>query len=232
MTFLRHLLQPVKAGLQRALHLAQLKKRFPACRFFPGAQVDAASSLDKYCVIYLNAFVYRSTIGAHTLVQKNSRVINADVGKFCSIASRVSIGTGGHPLSWVSSHPAFYSRTYPLALSFTLKDTYDPFCRRAWIGNDVWVGENAMIADGVRVGHGAVVAMGAVVTNDVPDYAIVAGNPARVFKFRFPEDLRGRLLASKWWDRPDDWLEAHCLDFNDPVRFLGLSIEDNSPEDK
>jgi len=67
------------------------------------------------------------------------------------------------------------------------------------IGNDVWIGANVSIMNAVSIGTGAVVAAHTVLTKDVPPYAIVAGNPGRIVKYRFDEDVRDRLLASEWW---------------------------------
>ncbi len=72
------------------------------------------------------------------------------------------------------------------------------------IGNDVWIGSGALILSGASIGDGAVVAAHSVVTKPVPPYAIVAGNPARVVKYRFDEATIQELLALKWWDLPDD----------------------------
>jgi acetyltransferase-like isoleucine patch superfamily enzyme len=183
--------------------------------------VDENSVLGGYNVIFANTSVHNSVIGAHSFIQKNSRINNADIGKFCSISSRVSIGLGRHSTTTVSSHPAFYSSTQPVAKTFSRSDDYVPF-KRILIGNDVWIGENVMIMDGVKIGNGAVIAMGAVVTGNVPDYAIVAGNPGRVFSSRFDEETRKRLLDSQWWNKPDEWMQENCDFFSDPVRFLGL----------
>jgi uncharacterized membrane protein len=68
------------------------------------------------------------------------------------------------------------------------------------IGNDVWMGHNVNVLSGVNVGDGAVIAAGAVVTKDVPAYAIVAGVPATIKRFRFSEGIIAHLLRSKWWD--------------------------------
>jgi len=67
------------------------------------------------------------------------------------------------------------------------------------VENDVWLGHDALLMPGVRVGNGAIVATRAVVTKDVPPYAIVAGNPARVVRRRYDEATVARLLAVAWW---------------------------------
>lgn len=74
-------------------------------------------------------------------------------------------------------------------------------------GNDVWIGANCIILDGLTIDDGAVIAAGAVVTKNVPPYAIVGGNPARIIKYRFtPEQIRA-LLEIKWWDFTGDKLD-------------------------
>lgn len=211
----------MKALIVDAQSRSRLKAAHPTCIFHPGVYVDQQSVLGRYNVIFPNTLILNSTIGHHTIVQKNSRVFHADVGKFCSIAARVSIGLGRHPTDRVSSHPTFYSRTHELARTFSRADDY-PHFTRIRIGHDVWIAENAMIMDGVRIGNGAVVAMGAVVTMNVPDYAIVEGNPSRVTGSRFDASMIRRLMASQWWDRPDEWLHEHSGMFNDPERLLAV----------
>lgn len=70
------------------------------------------------------------------------------------------------------------------------------------VGHDVWIGMEAMVMPGVRIGHGAVIGARAVVASDVPDYAVVAGNPARVVRRRYTEEEAARLVATGWWDWP------------------------------
>jgi carbonic anhydrase/acetyltransferase-like protein (isoleucine patch superfamily) len=70
------------------------------------------------------------------------------------------------------------------------------------IGADVWVGSGATILSGVRIGHGAIIGARAVVTRDVPDYAIVGGNPAKVIRLRFEPDLIAALVETAWWELP------------------------------
>nr|ASV46951.1 hypothetical protein [uncultured bacterium] len=85
------------------------------------------------------------------------------------------------------------------------------------VGNDVWVGARATILGGARVGDGAVVAAGSVVLDDVPPYAVVAGNPARVVRYRFSRGVVERLLRIRWWDWPDERVREHRGWFSRPV---------------
>ena len=95
-----------------------------------------------------------------------------------------------------------------------------PSTKRTVIGADVWVGARATIVAGVNVGVGAVIGTGSVVTRDVPPYAIVAGVPAKVIKYRFPEDVIKKLLESRWWELPDEVIKEAAIEFKNPIRFL------------
>ena len=101
-------------------------------------------------------------------------------------------------------HPFFYNS----ALGVVDEDTidYSPL----EIGHDAWIGERTMIMPGCRnIGIGAVVGAGSIVTKDVPDFAIVAGNPARLIRYRFSENIRQLILDSKWWERSIDDIIQH-----------------------
>ena len=78
------------------------------------------------------------------------------------------------------------------------------------VGNDVWLGYGALVMPGVTIGDGAVVAAGSLVSADVPPYAIVAGNPARVVRSRFGEDDVAALLRAAWWDWPVELISEHA----------------------
>jgi virginiamycin A acetyltransferase len=77
------------------------------------------------------------------------------------------------------------------------------------VGHDVWLGYSALVLPGVEIGHGAVVAAASVVAGDVPPYAIVAGNPARVVRTRYSVEDVGRLLRAAWWNWPIDVVTEH-----------------------
>ncbi len=123
------------------------------------------------------------------------------IGRYCSIADKVEILLGGdHRLDWVSTYPfAAMSGLWPDAQA---PADYHTSRGDVTIGNDVWLGSGCMILSGVTVGHGAVVAARAVVTRDVPPYAVVAGNPAKIVRRRFDEETAARLVAAAWWDLP------------------------------
>jgi serine acetyltransferase len=84
----------------------------------------------------------------------------------------------------------------------------------------VWIGRNALIKQGVTIGNGAVVGMGSVVTRDVAPYSIVGGNPARLIRFRFSEDIIEALIASRWWELPENELKKSSTFIKDPAHFI------------
>lgn len=217
----RNVLNVISEFWLSLIRRSKLQRRYPTCHFYPGVYVDNISSLGRLNVLFKNSTIINSVIGDHSFVQEDSRIIYADVGKFCSIASRVSIGLGRHPASYVSSHSVFYSSSQPIAKTFSHSDTFT-FFKRTYIGHDVWIGENAMIKDGIKIGTGAIIGAGAVVTKDVPDYAIVGGVPAEIIRYRFDETVRRELIETKWWDMSDEWLQKHYLLFSEPVKFLEL----------
>lgn len=137
--------------------------------------------------------VVSSKLGEYTYLA-NSKVGYTSVGSYCSIGPGARIGgLGAHPLDTLSSHPIFYQ--YNKGEKF-IENKYTR------LGSDVWVGANAIILDGVSIGDGAVVGAGSVVTKDVPDYAIVAGNPARIIRYRFSAELIYQIKQSQWHKLP------------------------------
>lgn len=125
------------------------------------------------------------------------------IGRFCSIADKVEIFLGGnHRTDWVTTYPfAAFPERWPGADA--LGDSYHRTRGDVTIGSDVWLASGATIMSGVRVGHGAVIGARSVVSRDVPPYAIMAGNPARLARRRFDEATVAALLETAWWDLPD-----------------------------
>lgn len=128
-------------------------------------------------------------------------------GKYCSIADRVQIFLGGyHRPDWVSMYPFPAFPHWPEARG--IKD-FAVGRDDVVVGHDVWLGSHCTIMAGVKVGNGAVVAAQACVAKDVPPFAIVAGNPAQVVKYRFDEATIEALQAIAWWDWPEDKVRQH-----------------------
>jgi virginiamycin A acetyltransferase len=129
------------------------------------------------------------------------------IGRFCSIASGATfiLNGGNHLTETVSSYPfAIFGAGWEHAMPERWPHRGDIV-----VGHDVWIGFDATLMPGVQVGDGAVIAAKSVVTTDVPPYAIVAGNPARVIRFRHSEADIARLLALRWWDWPIETITAH-----------------------
>jgi chloramphenicol O-acetyltransferase type B len=119
------------------------------------------------------------------------------IGSFCSIADEVVLfGGGEHRTDWVTTYPLRIAFGDPLGGKDGLPASKGPTI----IGNDVWIGFRAMLLSGITVGDGAVIAAGAVVASNVPPYAIVAGNPAKVIRYRFDSNEIQRLLELAWWE--------------------------------
>jgi virginiamycin A acetyltransferase len=133
------------------------------------------------------------------------------IGRYCAIASGVRFIMSGanHADLGPSTFPfgifggVWAERTMDLVMSAESRgDTV--------VGNDVWLGYRALVMPGVAIGDGAVVAAASVVTSDVPPYAIVGGNPARVLRRRFEDDDVERLLRAAWWDWPVELVTEHA----------------------
>jgi len=127
------------------------------------------------------------------------------IGSYCSIADQVLITTGG-------LHRTDVASTYPFDIPRCYQGTDNTV-----IGSDVWIGTRATIRGGVHIGHGAVVGSGAVVFSDVPDFAIAAGNPADVIRYRFSKSIVERLLRIAWWEWPVAWIVVNREWFYRPI---------------
>ena len=115
-------------------------------------------------------------------------------------------GWGVHPINGISTSPMFYSTSSQNGTTLCSENKIQER-KKIQIGNDVFIGMNVTVLDGVRIGDGAVIGAGCVVSKDVPPYAVVVGIPMRISKYRFDSETINKLLASKWWEWPDDKLQ-------------------------
>ena len=136
------------------------------------------------------------------------------IGRYCSFADGVCIFNANHPFTWKSTHPYFYTPVF----GHVAENTVERARTRVEIGNDVWIGQNAIILARVnRIGDGAVIGAGSVVTKNVPDFAVVAGNPAKIIKYRFSQATICKLKKERWWDKDIEELKANIDEFCHPV---------------
>jgi phosphonate metabolism protein (transferase hexapeptide repeat family) len=177
------------------------------------------SSLGAYTEVGARSSLAEVEFGDYSYVVHDSQITYASIGKFCSIASHVRINPGNHPLERVAlNHFTYRASAYGLgpdeAGFFDWRRQH-----RVTLGHDVWLGHGVIVLPGVSIGHGAAIGAGAVVTKDVPPFAVVVGNPGRMLRFRFPEEIRAALLRIAWWDWPRARLSVALHDIR------GLSAE-------
>jgi acetyltransferase-like isoleucine patch superfamily enzyme len=200
---------------------------FGVMRLNPGARI-IKSTIRGPLYLNRNTQVGPDVVaGKYVGMNESCFIARATIGAFCAIGARSAINPFNHPSDWLSIHEFQY---HPK--SFEWVDEYNDFkrlerttdmFRQVTVGNDVWTGHNVNVTGGVNVGDGAIIAAGSVVTKDVPPYAIVAGVPATIKRYRFSDQIIERLMRVKWWDL--ELADLSGLPFRDVERCLDM-IED------
>lgn len=153
-----------------------------------------------------NTTINRSEFGPYLMIGCYSYIANSKIGSYCSIGSRVSIG----PMNYELSRPilnACGNTNLAQQIGESIPDEFLPTQAnkyrfpRVTLGSDVWIGDNSVVLTNTTIGNGSVIGAGSVVTKNTPPYSIVAGNPAKIIRYRFSKDIIDRLEQTKWWER-------------------------------
>ena len=189
------------------------KRLSPLPTIDPSAGVKDCT-LGAYCEVGARTLLLEVSMGDYSYVVNDSQITYTTIGKFCSIAAVTRINPGNHPM-----HRATQAHfTYRSSAYFDGETDDEAFFdwRRAHhvrIGHDVWIGHGAIVLPGRKIGDGVVIAAGAIVTKDVAPYTIVAGNPARLVRPRFPNHIAMRLERLAWWHWSHESLRLALPDF-------------------
>ncbi len=193
-------------------------------------------------VWYMNCKVGRYTYGYQALFKDFSLV--KEVGRFCSINPSAKV-VNNHPVDMVTTHPIldipFDCTPEEYGIKKYMCDIYGEYHENAsdyygydsairnnapiCIGNDVWIGANVILTPGVHIGNGAILAAGAVVTKDVSAYAIVGGVPAKLIRYRFPQNEIEQFEEIAWWDWELAKIYENLELFYQPAAFVERFIE-------
>ncbi len=229
-----------------------LKSAGVSLRLGVGQSIPRMSRFESPCSIKWMALHGDFYIGAYSYAVSGF-FLNCKIGRYCSIGESVQIGRGAHPFHWVSTSPFFYTG-YGNVLDETDQFVIDKFLLseinvsdfiagsqiqkvpETIIENDVWIGHGAFLKPGVTVHSGSVIAAYAVVTKDVPAFSIVAGNPAKIVRMRFSDEIIEKLLSSQWWNYHIGSIKANIINVDEFLSKLDrdkeaekLLLIDNNP---
>lgn len=167
---------------------------------------ESGVAIEPYCAFLSGANIF--SMGSFSYSWSNLP-INIRVGRYCSIARGVAVLGTRHPIEWLTTSSSTYDKNFVIFKKFATDIDSDHVThntpsgmRRGGIviGDDVWISANVVLKGDLYIGTGSVIAANSVVVKDVPPYAIVGGNPARIIKYRFSDYQIMRLLESRWWD--------------------------------
>lgn len=154
------------------------------------------------------------------------------IGKYCSIANNVNFvcDSGYHTESQITSFPLFHEvlekddEVIINNVPYLVKDIKEKLRTKKTnisVGNDVWIGMNVTILPDVKIGNGVTILAGAVVNEDIPDYAVAGGVPAKVLSLKHSEEIIESLNKISWWNWSDERIKENVNDFYLPMdRFI------------
>ncbi len=195
----------------------------------PHVAIEGTFLYESPVTVYSHCVLQNVSLGAYSYVNAGTKLCTTYVGRYCSIGDGVNMGLIRHEMQGLTTSPAIYrDGTFSFVLGslpvpHPALTRHEPQTSRVRIGNDVWVGAQVTIPSEVTIGTGAVIGAASVVTHDVPPYAIVAGNPARLIRYRFKEELIADLLGSQWWNY--DWprlRKTQSIPMDDAAEFMSF----------
>ena len=187
--------------------------------------LDTKTIFEDHIKICEQVWLLGSFVGRGTYLAGKNNLNNTYIGRFCSIATDVSLISGMHPSNtFISTHPSFYSTKKQAGFTFVNEDKFKEYkyTHKGYsveIGNDVWIGTRVMIKSGVKIGNGAIIGAGAVVTRDIEPYAIYGGVPAKKIRMRFNDEEIVNIQKLKWWENNMEWLKTNANKFEDFISF-------------
>jgi len=207
----------VPDGIKDYLRLIANKLRYRG-RFIGSPTIGNGATLGRGCYIVRGAQI-SSTVRLLEFcsVNRGALLRSGEFGRFCSIAPYAIMGPQEHPTGFLSTS----SNPYAPDNIFGVPAQWSNIPKPPLIGSDVWIGASAFLREGVRIGR-TVVGAGAIVTRDVPPYAIVAGAPAKLIRFRFPPSAVAEHLEARWWERSLEELKARAEIFHRPFEFVSI----------
>ena len=211
--------------------ISQLKLKNISTSLRPGAQIPNEVTFEPPCSFKSMSIHHSLVLGAFSYAVTGFYFATR-IGRYCSFGEDVQIGRHPHPMHWISTSPFFYQdyqqildMELPENLSFKSGNNFNNSSapvqlKHTHIGNDVWIGHGAFILPGVTIGNGAVIAAMSVVTKDVPAYAMVAGSPAKIIRYKFTAEEIIMLEASAWWEYAPWQLQGAVVD--DVKKFITM----------
>lgn len=196
-------------------------------------------SFEPPCSLKFTSVEHGCSLGAFSYIVSGF-LCGVDIGRYCSFGENIQIGRQNHPMDWLSTSPFLYLNNKEIldvnaefdASLLTVTPAHQKPAtqlKKTTIKNDVWIGHGAIVNAGVTIENGAIVAAGSVVTKDVPAYAIVGGNPAKLIRYRFPPDIIIQLQHRQWWQYSPEQIKSEPIyDINlmkNKLEYLAHNIE-------
>lgn len=179
-----------------------------------GLNLSGQGRLTAPCLLYPGSGSLDSvSLGGYSYLVPPYEAAYLQIGNYCSIAAGLTVGLG-HPVNLLTASPVAWRPWLP-GCNFPGQTSHQ--YASTIIGSDVWIGARVIIKAGVRIGDGCFIGAGSVVTRDIPPWSVAAGNPCRVIRCRFPEELQRRIERLRWFDY--DWRDQQ-VNWRDPVASL------------